>query len=178
MEYGPTSTIYTREIKGFPTRCKYCITSDGHVFAKYRNTEFWELQQEDAISGYHRVILGGRPRLVHRLVATAFLPLTDGLNVVNHLDENKTNNSVENLEWTTQSGNMKYYYRNRTHKVRGSQRWCAKLTEEKVVVIKRRLAAGEIGTALAREFGVGNSRIYDIKNGKAWTHVKLTEDIL
>ena len=47
-------------------------------------------------------------RTVHRLVAIAFLPKPDGCDEINHKDENKLNNSVENLEWCTHKYNMNY----------------------------------------------------------------------
>lgn len=46
--------------------------------------------------------------LVHRLVAEAFIPNPDNLPVVNHKDRNPSNNNVSNLEWCTQSHNVRW----------------------------------------------------------------------
>lgn len=50
--------------------------------------------------------------LVHRIIAETFLPNPDNLPCVNHKDEDKTNNSVDNLEWCTASYNLNYGTRN------------------------------------------------------------------
>ena len=63
-------------------------------------------------NGYKRVYLwknGSKKNLlVHRLVALSFLPNPNNYEEVNHLDENKANNKLENLEWCTHSYNMNY----------------------------------------------------------------------
>lgn len=47
-------------------------------------------------------------RTVHRLVATTFIPNSENKPTVNHKDENKLNNSIDNLEWMTVAENNKY----------------------------------------------------------------------
>ena len=63
-------------------------------------------------NGYHRVNLyndsGMKSKFVHRLVAQAFIPNPDNKPQVNHIDEDKTNTIVSNLEWMTAKENNNY----------------------------------------------------------------------
>lgn len=61
---------------------------------------------------YLSVNLYGKNYSIHRLVASAFIPNPNNLPVVNHIDEDRTNNSVENLEWCSQKDNCNHGTRN------------------------------------------------------------------
>lgn len=58
--------------------------------------------------GYIKVSLSNKLYYVHRLVAEAFIPKIEGKNFVNHIDENKSNNNVNNLEWCTNKENINH----------------------------------------------------------------------
>lgn len=71
------------------------------------------LKQTKSHKGYLTVSLSDRKHkrqtfFVHRLVAKAFIPNLHNYPQVNHIDGNKENNSVENLEWVTQTENMQH----------------------------------------------------------------------
>lgn len=67
-------------------------------------------------NGYKSVMLTKESKskrfLIHRLVAIAFIPNPNEFPVVNHIDGNKLNNNVENLEWCTHSYNLKHAHSN------------------------------------------------------------------
>ena len=86
----------------------YEVSNIGRI----RNIRGKLVKQSMTVSGYKRVTLRknniAKTKLAHRLVAEAFIPNPNNYNIVNHKDENKLNNNVENLEWCTQSYNSSY----------------------------------------------------------------------
>jgi hypothetical protein len=124
---------------------------------------------------YHRVQLNkdsnGRMFAVHRLVAEAFIPNPENKPEVNHVDANRFNNTVENLEWVTQEENIEHARINGLlSKSKGEDRWCAKLKETDVFEIRELHRSGKMNQKeIAKVFNVDHSNINSIIKGKTWS---------
>ena len=113
---------------------------------------------------------------VNKLVATVFIPNPDGKSSVNHIDGDKLNNHVSNLEWATRSENMKHAYKHGLKlPVIGTQNGNAKLTADEVRKIRAEyVPQSQIhGTvALGKRYGISNAAIGRIIRGTAYKNVK------
>lgn len=93
----------------------YMVSNKGRVFNEKRNRMLKPTKNKD---GYCYVMLNSSKNgsvkkwLLHRLVAELFIPNPDNLPQINHKDEDKSNNCVENLEWCTAEYNCNYGTRN------------------------------------------------------------------
>lgn len=90
------------------TKCDSMRMRNGRVLKCIKHNEYmWVSLSKDNIKSKKRV---------HRLVAEAFIPNPYNLPYINHKDENKTNNVLENLEWCTPAYNTQYYHNNKNRR--------------------------------------------------------------
>ncbi|MDG4968269.1 NUMOD4 domain-containing protein [Lactococcus lactis] len=139
--------IVTERVRGrFKRVCK------GKILAQKRQDAYGHLGTSLGQSGQF---------YTHYLVALTFLGERPENQDVRHLDGNLINNNLENLAYGSRTDNIIDCYRQ-------GKAW-RKLTLEQAREIKIRLAKGETGTSLAKEFGVNHTSIYRIKNGKTFS---------
>lgn len=120
--------------------------------------------------GYEKIILKSKQKTkmlrIHRLVALAFIPNPENKPQVNHIDCNKLNNSVENLEWVTNQENHNHKMENGLNVNKALEEHSqAKLTNEQALYIKK---SKEKNSVLAKRFEVSLSTIGNIKKGLSW----------
>lgn len=109
-----------KQITNYPN---YLVTTDGRIF-NLKTMKFLKRMLNN--TGYHYTCLynknGGKFFLVHRLMAETYLPKNQNRNYVNHIDGNKANNLLFNLEWCTHQENMIHAWENGLSKTSEKQR--------------------------------------------------------
>jgi hypothetical protein len=165
-----------REIPAYPG---YDVSDHGRVRAWWgRGGNCGRLMPEPRIvdgcinrwNGYRYVLLYRRTRAVHRLVLEAFVgPCPPGM-LTRHLNNIRLDNRLENLAWGTPQQNMLDKAVHGTM-ARGEAGGNSVLRDEQVMEIRRRRAAGERGTDLAREFGVDPSTVCQLILRHTWKHL-------
>ena len=141
--------------------------------------------------GYYSVGIMRKTHMVHRLVATAFIPNPENKPCVNHIDGNKLNNCVSNLEWNTVKENNAHARATGLHKqaighvityqsTATKQKALAnlkdksKLSEEDVRYVRSVFIPRDknfSATALAKQFGTSVAAMSKITLGKTYSHV-------
>lgn len=154
----------------------YQVTKDGRVFSVRKERFLTPVARR----GYHRVRLYGdggytTPQ-IHRLVAKAFIPNPNNYPIVHHKDNNKGNNSVENLEWCTNQQNIKHAYDDGKIKIpmcKGEDVASSKLSEKDAYTVLT-LKGIQPVVQIAEDYGVSKVCVYDLWRGRTWKH--LTRD--
>lgn len=136
------------------------------------------------VRGYSRVSLvcGGKEKkcLVHRLVASAFIPNPNNLPEVNHKTFNKDLNTKLSLEWVTGKENIDHYVNSDSYEYHGEKSKSSKLTEAEVNDIANLARCGyspETIKCLPEYQHMSNGTIQNIVYGRGWKRLTgITED--
>ena len=156
---------------------EYYISRNGEVYSMINNAgnkrkKPYKLKQTLDRNGYYWVGLKGSNKAmekVHRLVAKAFIPNPENKPVVNHIDGNKTNNNVENLEWCTYSENTKHAHNTGLCNVlKGENASNAKLTNEECKELIQYTLDGYTNDELSKIYGLHSRYISLIRHKKRW----------
>jgi len=176
-----------RTIDGYNN--KYEVSDCGRVKSHHGDGQPRILSQSEDSRGYKKVNLclnGAKDtRLIHRLVADAFLAFKpdkigtrQGQYQLNHKDFDKTNNSVENLEWVTPKQNVKHAIRGGRHGLRGCEHGRSKLTPKAVAYARCQYALTDISQErLGEIWGVVQRTMSKALKNRKWKHVHVIEVI-
>ena len=177
---------------GYKSKFRYAVSNFGQLRSFIDDISKGQTLKCGRVDGYkifrYAIYKGGKRihkhMLIHKLVATVFLSnKDDNEKYVLHLDYNKPNNRIDNLQWATkkkmfQHVNASPASRQAREKLVefNRQRDGHKLTATKVLLIKKKLFDPNRKTRLkmiARQFGVTQQTLYRIKWGENWGHIKL-----
>ena len=145
----------------------YWINAKGEIVGRKGNKIYHRIIDK---KGYEKIILKSKQKTkmlsIHRLVALAFIPNPENKPQVNHIDCDKLNNSVENLEWVTNQENHDHKMKNGLNVNKPlEEHGCAKLTNEQALFIRN---SNEKSEDLAKQFEVSACTIYNIKGNRSW----------
>lgn len=160
----------------------YQVSKDGEVRSLYKNTKNKTgiLRVKLTPGGYPKVNLyrNGKQTTftVHGLMRRTFWPDAKSGMVINHLDLNKQNNKLSNLELCTYKENTRHASRNGVFKNRpgpkGASNAKAKMNEEQVREARKLYKNGVSVKDLCFKFGLKSTAMRYLLSGKHWSHVK------
>lgn len=127
-------------------------------------------------NGYLRVSvrINGKTKnkSVHRLVLKTFsTPIDANKSEVNHIDGNKRNNKLSNLEWCTRKENSQHALKMGAVPA-GETHALSKLNNDKIIFIKKNYKKFSY-SFLAKKYGVTKSAIGCVVKNKSWKHIKI-----
>ena len=167
----------------------YWINNSGDVLTfNWKNTGKRAILKPATDQGYKKVGLQKDGKLkthrVHRLVAAVYIPNPDNKPMINHIDGNKANNNVSNLEWCTAKENTKHaidnglFHFNTSEQSanitpkRGELNGLSKLKEFEVLEIRAKFKPRKYTRKmLSIEYGVKECTIKDVVLRKSWKHI-------
>lgn len=112
--------------------------------------------------------------LTHRLVAEHFIDNTESKPQVNHINGDKTDNIVENLEWVSHRENLDHAIKNNLT-LKGEENRNSKLKDVDVIKIYSLLQKGTTTKELSESYNVSYSTIDSIRTNRYWKHLNLSK---
>jgi hypothetical protein len=105
----------------WPQDPRILVSNKGNVVS-YKRGAGYPLKGSLSNRGYRQVGAGyhGSTQLIHRMVAETWIPNPNHYKEVNHINGDKTDNRVENLEWVTHSENIRHAFRTGLNKTEGT----------------------------------------------------------
>lgn len=153
----------------------YYVSKTGKVISKKVHIHELKVFVTDKGYMYVKFTLGkkSRAKFIHRLVAQAYIPNPEKKPEVNHLDGNKSNNNVSNLEWVTSKENKKHARENDLSRfVSGEDSGSTSLTNKQIeksckMMEKNKLPLKEI----AKKLNMPVDTLYSIRTKGMWKNI-------
>lgn len=155
-------------MKKIPNSKEYYICEQGFVYKRDKKLKTNNLEYFDVNISYEDGT--NKRQYVHRLVAMLYIPNPENKPQVNHIDGNKRNNAVVNLEWVTVKENVQHAFKIGLIAT-GCNHHAAKLTEQEVHEICRLLQEGWRVKDVSDKFSILRSTVSQIKTGKQFKYI-------
>lgn len=146
----------------------YSVSNFGNV----RNDKTNRILKPNLNNRYLKVSLGCKEKTasIHRLVAFAFIDNIENSPCVNHIDGNKLNNHVNNLEWCTVKQNAIHRHHVLNSGI-GENHYLAKLKNTTVIDIVKAVKDGQNIKDVAIKFNTSVNVVRDVLRGKSWSFI-------
>jgi len=168
---------------------RYAVSDGGRIMSFNAEYSDGKILKGSVIQGYVslkcRINKKEKTLYVHKLVAEYFLSKKEGDLYVIHLDYDKMNNKLDNLEWATKDRMFSHQQKNpRVIRARIKQSRYKpvvghKLTTTDVIRIKKKIWSPNRKTRfklIAKQFNISEMQLYRIKSGENWSHVRVPEE--
>lgn len=152
----------------------YLVCSNGDIFGPTGK----KLKARENADGYAVITMGNKrirrsTQFVHRIVAELFLPNPEKLSDVDHLNGERMNPDVSNLQWVTHEENVRRAYERGSHigRITGEKNPKARLTPDFVLKLREEYNAGVTIQEMADKYGMPWNTVGNAVKKITWKHL-------